>query len=365
MKTQLDTFLEGQKKIWEFWTDTSQKVMQQFQESVGGQNKKASESKETASFLNPWIEAQKKLWEQTMEIGNLKEAYQQTPEKFEQWMKLQTDAAQKWMDFYKENVTKLGVNPPKTSAFPPMDAFNFMPSTPKEWLKWMEKSQEWMQKSLLDKLPFPQGFHYQNFNDLYQGLFQYWTPLQQMMEHGIADWRGIEAFFKPDAYREMVGQFMGFKPITDLSALLKDSNQYFDYYLSFLEDMGVETSDWQQGFTKMFSQMPTDGTGTSNPIFQVILQFNETVRENMESLYNVAGQKREVEMAKLVKDIQFTYTAFILKTVDMQSKVFQASQFALPDTLKDFSQKLQKGEKLPDYQTFFYAYVNDFGKIHD
>lgn len=343
MKSQFDTILEGQKKALDLWSEASKKVMHQFNESIG------SPSKE--DYLGNWFKAQKELWEEATKISNLTETFDQTPEKLNDWAKMQTDFAQKWLNFYVENAERFGAKTPVLNGY---STSAFTDNIPEEWKKLIGQSNNWIKDNILSKLPFPQGFHYQNFNHLYEGMYQYWEPLQRMMQNGITDWKGIEAFFKPGAYQELVAQFMGYKPVTDFSSMLEQSNHYFEQAESWLKQYSTQGENWKEQWSEIFSATENQ----NNPVFQVVLSLNNTVREGLESLYNVAGQSKETEMAKLVKDIQFAYIAFLLKTIDMQNKVYQAGQFALPDTIQAFYDRFKSSQELPDYKGFFNEYVN-------
>jgi predicted flap endonuclease-1-like 5' DNA nuclease len=344
MKSQFDTIIEGQKKALDYWSEASKKVMHQFNESIG------SPSKE--DYLGNWFKAQKQLWEEAMKVANLTETFEQSPEKLNEWAKMQTEFAQQWLNFYVDNAERFGVKAPVMNGYTSASAFT--DNMPKEWRKLIDQSNDWIKDNILSKLPFPQGFHYQNFNHLYEGMYQYWEPLQRMMQNGITDWKGIEAFFKPGAYQELVAQFMGYKPVTDFSSMLEQANHYFEQAESWLKQYSAEGENWKEQWSAIFSNVENQ----NNPVFQVVLGLNNTVREGLESLYNVAGQSKEVEMAKLVKDIQFAYIAFLLKTIDMQNKVYQAGQFALPDTIQAFYDQFKSSHELPDYQGFFNQYVN-------
>jgi predicted flap endonuclease-1-like 5' DNA nuclease len=343
MKSQFDTLLEGQKKAFDLWTESSKKVMDQFSGSVGAPSKE--------DFLGDWFKSQKKLWEEAMKTANLKDTFEQSPEKLQEWAKLQTDFAQKWMNFYAENAKQFGMKAPSINGY---STSAFTDHMPKDWSQMMDQTNKWIRANILDKLPHPQGFHYENFNELYDAMHRYWGPMQQMMQHGITDWKGIELFFKPADYQEIVGKFMGFKPVTDLSAMLEQFNHSFEQMSEWMQQYMAQPEDWK----KQWEEMIETGNKFGNPVFNTVLNLNSSLREGLESLYNVAGQNKEVEMAKLLKDIQFTYIAFILKTVDMQSKVYQASQYALPDTIQSFYEKYQTDKDMPDYQGFFTEFVN-------
>lgn len=351
MSNSFDSLIEGQKKAWDLWTETSKKALAQFEQMNTTKAPKQD-------MLGDWFKMQKQMWEQAAKITQMP-GFEQSPEQMQRWAKMQTEYAQNWLKLYMQNAANpnMGMNMPMAmpGAFG-MTAPNFG-QAPKEWQDWMNKTNTWLKDNILVKLPFPQGFHYQNFNSLYEGMYQYWEPIQRMMQSGITDWKGIEMFMKPDAYKEIVGMFMGFKPTGDISGMLKQANDYFEQYGSWFKQMGANPGNWQEQWQQLFDAAKI-GQGSPN-MLHAILDINNTVRDGLESLYNVAGQTKEVEMAKLIKDIQFTYIAFIIKTVEMQSKVLNASQYALPDTMKRFSKQLAQGSKMPDYQTFFNEYIND------
>ena len=345
MANQFDTFLEGQKKAFDFWTDTSKKMMNTLAEPFG-------EGTEKEDFLSSWFASQKKIWEEAMTFSDLKKVYDQTPEKLRDWAKLQTEFAQKWMDFYAKNADRMGVKLPPVNGTAGPDFFT---KTPKEWTEWIEQANKWWQDNLMMKLPYPQDFHFKNFNDLYKNMFQLWEPMRRMIQYGIDDWKGIDMFIKPEEYQKIIGQFIGIKPITNVPELLKQANEMFVQSASWLEDLSTGMKDIQAQWKMIGENLSAWNPGHA---LQVVLGLNEALQDNMDSMYNMAGQNKEVEMARIIKDIQFTYTAFILRTAEMQGKVMQVGQYALPETIQFFGEKLKEGKELPDYQTFFNEYAN-------
>jgi len=347
MKATMDNILEGQKKVWDFWAETSRKTAEQFNGTFQPKKPKAED------YLGSWFEMQKKLWEEGMRVANLKEIFDQDPQRLQKWANMQTEFAQQWMDFYTQNVERLGVSIPKMNGASSTPN-PFQMATPKQWTDWVEQSNKWMKDALSAKLPFPQNFHFNNFNELYNNMLQYWSPIQKMMQFDISSWNGMSNFIQPEAYQKIVGQFMGYKPGMDYSKMMEQTNELFDQYIGWLNDY-TENAGQMRGQMKGFTEQMAQA---GNPFFHVVLSMNEHIQEGLESFYNVAGQTKEVEMAKTIKDIQFAYIAFLMKTVDMQSMVYRAGQFALPDAIQHFSKKYQEDKALPSYQEFFNGYVN-------
>ncbi|MEO1262153.1 MAG: poly(R)-hydroxyalkanoic acid synthase subunit PhaE [Bacteroidota bacterium] len=345
MANQFDAFFEGQKKAFDFWSDTSKKIM-------GNLTEPFEEKTEKEDFLSSWFASQKKIWEGAMMFDDLKKVYDKTPEKLGEWAKLQTEFAQGWMEFYTKNAERLGVKLPTVNGTAPSDFFS---RTPKEWSEWVEQANQWWQDKLMMKLPFPQDFHFKNFNELYQNMYQLWGPMQRMVEHGIDNWKAIDVFIKPEEYQKIIAKFVGMKPITDVSAMLGQVNEMFSQSAGWMEDFAAGTKDIQAQWKMMGENM---GAWTPGHALQVVLSLNETLQEGMDSMYNVAGRNKEVEMARMIKDIQFMYTAFVLRTAEMQGKVMEVGRYALPDTIRFFSEKRKEGKELPDFESFFNEYVN-------
>lgn len=314
MKTQFDTIIEGQKQMWDFWADATKKMGEAITKSD-----------------NQFVPSE-------------------APESVKEWAEMQKKFAQNWVDLYTNNVEKMGL---KTTG---SDGVSTMKENMDQWAKWVKENQEWVRDNLLSRLPFVQQYHYKSFSELYEDLYRHWEPLRKMMEVGIYRWDGMERFFAPETYRELVGKFMGFKPAKDINDLINQANEAFETYLKWGQNTPIAHSDWANPW-KAWTDRMTETTG--NPLFKAVLDVNQTVRNGLESLYNVAGQSREIEMARVIKDIQFAYAAFLLKTTELQSMVYNAGQFALPDTLKYYHEEFNKNKQLPDYQTFFSRYTND------
>ncbi|MEM1318987.1 MAG: poly(R)-hydroxyalkanoic acid synthase subunit PhaE [Bacteroidota bacterium] len=344
MANQFDTFLEGQKKAFDFWSETSKKMINTVSETFSPVQKQED-------FLGSWFNAQKKIWEEATKFTDLKDAYEKTPEQLQQWAKMQTEFAQQWMDFYSQNANRFGIKMPPVNGYAKPYLFS---QSPQEWTEWVEKANQFWQNTLMMKLPSPQNFHFQNFNDMYKNMQQFWEPMQRMIEHGITDWKGIGMFMKMEDYQKIVGQFMGMNPITNVTDLLQQANDMFEQTAGWMEDFSEGMKETQSQWKSI---MGNTSEWKPGHMLQVVLSLNEAVQDNLESMYNMAGQNKEVEMARLIKDIQFTYIAFILRSAEMQGKVMQAGQFALPDTIRLFSEKVKTEKQLPDYQSFFNGYV--------
>ena len=344
MKKGFEDMLAGQKKMFELWQEWTQNAME-----ASPFGKKAEPE---TDFLKQWLDQQQKLYQDALKMGNLKDAFDKTPEQMTRWMKLQNEMAEKWMDFYRENAGKVGMK------VPPMNGFaktGFPGYDAGQWTKMMEESSEWIKKNILDRLPFPMQPHFETFSSLYEDLFQYWQPFQKLIQFGLYDPEAVKQYLDLDAYKEIIGKFMGFKPVHNYSELVTEANEFFENYIDLLKNYRPNSDE----FTNRWNQLAREwGRGQWNPTFEAIFEVSEMIQKGTDSLYMVAGQNREVEIARLLKDIHFEYVAFLVKSAELQSRIWQAGQFALPDTIKSMYRDFRETKKMPEYKEFFGRFVN-------
>ena len=345
MKTNIDSILEGQKKVLDLWAETTRNMADAF---AGGIPKETP-----TDYINEWVSSQKKYWDAILHNGNLENAFERAPEDMRKWAEVQTEYAKKWMDFYNENARKYGFN---NSTFDQLLKSAKPIADP--WQQWMEQNQVWLQTNVLNNLPFSQQFQLKNYKDLYETFSHYWESISKMIEFGMTEWDSIGRFITPDAYREMVGKFMGYKPAHNADELIKQANEVFEKYIEAFRQYGVQ-KDWPDHWTKM-SHAFTEGHPAD--VYKTLLEVSQNIKNGVDKFYNIAGQGKEVEISRILKDIQFTYIAFILKSLELQTKVFEVSQPVLSNTIEAFSKEYQKSKSIPDFQLFFNQYLNDLEK---
>jgi hypothetical protein len=331
---QFEALADGQKKVFGFWTDASKKMMESFaspqKEEVKGQD-----------LLKEWYSKQKALFENAMEIGDPKEAFTKVPEQFQKWVALQAEFSDKWLKYYKDNFDTSIELPKSWNA--------------KTWNDWTESSTKLLHDSIMDKLPENMRPHLERFSATYSELKNYWTTFQKLVEFGIYNKEAVDKYFSPDAYKNIVNQFMGFPNTLNISEMVEQANTFFEKNIS----------QFQKGLPNVQNFMDTWAAQTqkaasmnASPYFQMVADFNEQTRQNLAPYYTVLGPTKEVKAAKILRDIQFTYVAFLVKSAEMQTMVYQAGQNALPKTLKAYYEEYQTKKELPDFQAFFNRYVN-------
>lgn len=345
MNKQFEDLLEGQKKVFDFWTNFARQ----------GSNSLATNgsSHSMSDLMDEYLARQKQFYEQTLKNTDPKEALEKAPQQFEKWMKIQTEFAEKWNKFFQNNTTKA---PWLTGDYAPENATKYWKDSYDAWQKWTDEGNQWMKKELLDKIPSTMQPHFRNFEEMYADFYKFWEALAKMMEFGVTGKEMLDKFFSPKDYQDFVNKFMGFKPVGNVEEALENANKFFSRYIEYVSQWTPNSStiseNWKQALAKW-------GTNDLGGLFNAMTEMNENLQDAIAPYLNVAGKGKEVEMIRLAREMQFGYVAFLVKSAELQAKVYEAGQYVLPDVLKNFYDEYQKTKQLPDYQSFFKKYINE------
>lgn len=271
------------------------------------------------------------------EMEEMMENQRKAYESWKEWMEIQAKILGKWFE--------LGTFAPETSQKP--------------WQAWMEESNKWIRQNILGKIPDNMKPHYRNFTSLYDEMARYWEPIQRMIRFGTFSRENVDQFFSAETYRDIAGLFLGFKPVENTGAYLDEVNAVFDDYIERLQKATPGSNEFANSWIRSFQDW---GLRTGLPGLQAVAGISDLINRGLNSFYHLAGPTEELAMAKELKDIQFAYTSFLLKSYQMQRLLFDAGQQALPDTLKSFTLEFKKSGQMPDYPGFFGAFANNLEK---
>ena len=344
MQEQIETILEGQKQLFSWWTDASKKTMDAF---LNNPNSKKED------FWTSWLQQQKTLLEQGLNMGNWEEAWKKAPEQWQNWANTQNKLTQQWTKFYAENAKKYGFKMPDWQPTPTQVGLN--EADMKQWAEWLDKNVKWVQEAFMDRLPFNLIGGYWDFFKAIQDMEEFWNKFLQLITMGVYDQNTIKNYFSPQAYNDFLGKLLGFGQPFDVSSLIQNTNKAFEQYLnnlqSYTPDFNALGQNWQQMLERIMSSK-------SLPIYQSMLELAELINATTEPFYNLAGRGKEVQIARILKDIQVLYIQFLTKNSELQTEVVKGSQKALPETLEFFHKNYQDTQNLPDYKSFINKYIN-------
>ncbi|NND06563.1 MAG: hypothetical protein HKN87_09300 [Saprospiraceae bacterium] len=346
MKTPFESLLEGQRKIMDFWTEAGKSVNEKMSESV----EKPPMANE---FLQSWFDNSKKMWEESTKIGNFDGSGSIQAKMLKDWAKLQQQFAEFWMKQTGDPWSKLnrGMNGFGANLDAQANPMNYLQD-------WVQKSQEWTEKALLKNMPSSQHQYLRNFNEVYEQMKGYWKPIQEMIRTNTHDRQQLNELFGENSYLPMIAKFMGFQQVADPEMLRSQMQESYQKFNEWLEENPMGMVDWTEQIKK-FNDLAVKAEGSP---YSYMYELNRMMSDGLDSYLSMSGQGKDVEMLKLMKEIQFAYFAFVTKFTEMQQQVYQSSYKALPESLKHFSEKYQEDKTLPEYQDFFKHFVNSLEK---
>lgn len=346
MSNPFENIIDNQKKMFDYWTDLSKKTMSSWSNT-------APKTDNPADLLKEYYDRQKAFFEDLAKISDPKEAFMKSPDNFKKWMDVQTEFADRWQKLYKDSASQFGVKMPEWT---PGDTTKGFESGMKDWQSWVKQSNDWIRENLLAKMPAPMQEHYKSFSASYSDLHKYWESFSKMIQFGITHKEVIDKYFSPEAYKIFVDKFMGFRALGNVDELLDNANKFFDEYTSALSKYAPSGADMSEQWKKMLNNFASSDL---SPMFKTILDLNDNLHHEISPYLSVMGEGKEMKMVKILKDIQFAYVAYILKTADMQTKVYQAGTLALPQVMKEYYEDYKVSNEMPDYKTFYNKYINE------
>lgn len=324
----MSSFFEGQQKALDWWKDWSKKM-------TGEQ--KASDN--VQDWWQNWFSQQQSLFSEMAKVSSPQELWEQSPAAFQKWMETQQKFAQEWTNMFAKG--------PQMANFPTGDW--------EQWQKWMTDSNNWLRASVMDRLPLNMQPHLQSFMEAYQSLYSHWEPINKMMTLGITEKNILDQFINPEAYRELYSSFFGMKYPFHLSDMVEKSNKVFEQYIQQLKEHNVDPSTMQRRWSEGMKALKTND---ANPVFHAIMEVSGLIEDGLERMYHIATPSKEIALSQELKDVQFNYLAFLTRSAEMQEKIYESAQFALPDTMLAFYEESKETKELPNFNTFFQRYLN-------
>jgi hypothetical protein len=344
-KNPFATFLEGQRKMMDWWTDTSEKMMDAMSEPK-------KEEPTSADFMKDLFDRQQSLMEENMKMTSVAEMMEKAPEQYKKWIDLQMDFYNRWAKTYREEAQKMGFQIPDMNGFAPDRMWQ------KNWSNWTGQvmdNQAWLKKNILEKLPDAMQPYYLQFNDIYDDLYRRWSAFQKMIQFGIYDPKMVERYFAPQQYKDMINKLMGFQVPESAKEGLDKMNEMMDSYLKFMEQFTPSSDNWEKSWKGYMDQWNEMGHA---PLLQTTMDINQRMKEGMEPFMQAFGQNKMGRYIQIMKDAQFAYTAFVLRNNELQSKMYQAGQNALPETIQSFYDEFRNSKEMPSFEIFFNRFVD-------
>jgi hypothetical protein len=340
-----EQFLSNQNKMMDSWMDATKKMMGAFQPSED--KKEPTDLMERGQgLLTDWYNEQRRIMDEAMQVNSPQAMMEKAPKAYQKMMETQLNFAEKWSELYREMAQGMGMQLPEMEGYNKMVKNSFGQVD-----NWLNTSMKFFQDQLKPMMPNGMGTHLDNFVSAYTQMNRYWEPMQQAIMKGITREDVLQTWMKPESYQEMVNSLMGFNPIGNLSGMVTETNKFFDGYRNWYEEQ------FEDGKNFLSRSMDNFTPFDSSAWFRMFTQVNEQMNQMYSPFTVMADKSKNGETLRLSRELQYDYINFLVKITELQSHFYEVSNKVLPLTIQEQYESYQQSKTLPEYDTFFKAFV--------
>lgn len=306
-----------------------------WQDSV---NNLTGQTRKQADPVAEWWNQQERFWKEAMEkttgmLGN-------QPELAKQWQDMQGAFMKQWMDMAKNS----------------MQQNNGMGSGSMDmWKQFAERTENWYADAFKNKLPEQLRPHFQTYIDMYKMFTTQWENIQGMIKNGLVEPKMIWQMVDPVQYAEAVGKVMSFKPMTDLDEVTRQANRFFEQMRAAALKLFPAAEEQMLEMTEAYQNWSGQQTDQFMPFLNSIQQ---VMRQNLEPYFHISGDDTQTEVLRSLKDMQFSYLAYLHHTARLQKMVLDAGARVLPDMMQEAREAFKTSHEVPSFDVFFKNYMD-------
>jgi predicted flap endonuclease-1-like 5' DNA nuclease len=301
--------------------------------------KSATPTNNGADQMQAWWQQQEQFWKSTMDqTGKM---FGNQPDLARQWQDMQSSFLKQWMDLSKSATER---NP----LMPNGDMSNY-------WKSFSDQSEKWFAEAFKDKLPEQLRPHFQTYYNMHRMFSSQWENIQGMVRNGLVEPKNVWQWINPNQYGEAIGKIMGFKPMGDLDEMTRQANRFFDQMRATVIKMIPATEDRLIEMNETFQKWSDKQT---NDFFPFMHSMQELLKQNLEPYFQTAGQDTQADVLRQLKDLHFSYIAYLNHTHRMQRMVMDSGAQVLPEMMQEMRKKYSENQEIPVFDTFFKAYMD-------
>ncbi len=310
--------------FWKAWQDSAK--------GFAGQSQPATDP------LKEWWSQQEKFWKDAMEkttgmLGN-------QPDLARQWQDMQGNFMKQWMEMAQSAMSKQS---------------SMGTGSTDMWKQFAQQTETWYADAFKHKLPEQLRPHFQTYMDMYKMFTTQWENIQGMIQNGLVEPRMIWQMVSPTQYADAVGKIMGFKPMKDLDEVTRQANRFFEQLrgaaLKMFPAAEEQALEMNEAFTNWSNQQ-------TDQFFPFMNSIKEVMKQNLEPYFHVSGDDTQAEVLRSLKEMQFSYLAYLHHSSKLQKMVLDAGAQVLPAMMQEARDSYNKDHELPSFDTFFTDYMN-------
>ena len=356
-KNYFEQMAEMQKQAMDSFQEASRKMMG----SVGVQPDSDKDSSVTSmpniEIFNDYMKQQQQLIQESMGYKDPKEFMEKAPQQFNKYLELQNDFVAKFFRQYQEMLENSGfksmmgdVKMPEMLA-DSFTRFNKMVIEANNNMQAGVKSMN-MPNNMMGMNMVPQM---KNFMDAYNQMYSFWEPMQRFIQNGVSQPEAINAFFSQESFRKVMDSMMGFNPTEGVQKMLESNNKLFSEFVERFQNMTQQGGDMTSELMESMRKIPM--MDMSN-MMNMSMNMYKRLQQSFSPFTMVFSQGKEGKAISMLRDAQYDYASFLIKSAELQQKFYESGQKALPKVIKSMNEKFMEEKKMPTYEEFFNHFVD-------
>ncbi|MCF8237002.1 MAG: hypothetical protein K9I85_02500 [Saprospiraceae bacterium] len=310
--------------FWKAWQDSAK--------AFSGQSQPATDP------VKEWWSQQEKFWKEAMEkttgiLGN-------QPDLAKQWQDMQGNFMKQWTDMAKSSMSN-----PSTMGAGSSDM----------WKQFAQQTETWYADAFKNKLPEQLRPHFQTYMDMYKMFTSQWENIQGMIKNGLVEPKMIWQMINPVQYGDAIGKVMGFKPMKDLDEVTRQANRFFEQLRNAAMKMFPAAEEQVLEMNEAFNNWSNQ---QSDQFFPFLNGVQEVMKQNLEPYFHLSGDDNQTEVLRSLKEMQFSYLAYLHHSAKLQKMVLDAGATVLPAMMQEARDTFGKEEEMPTFDTFFKTYMD-------
>ncbi|MBK7526703.1 MAG: hypothetical protein IPI59_03935 [Sphingobacteriales bacterium] len=281
------------------WLDMQRQWLNQWEQQFTSKQSDKNNTNSTGNFnagsINNW-------WQNML---------QQTPEAFTEWANFQRELFNSWLNNFA-SFTKNNQMPAANDAL-------------KTWTDQLSN----MASTVRQQMPWLGSLNFEPYIQAYNTLLKQWNEFGKFSNNPEAAETWTKIWANSGDYQKVMDALMGFSQ-GNLPDIMQQSNRIFELWLNTLQN---NAKGWQPTGEawQNWAANPQKSAGW----FDYIKQLQELTNQQWMPI-KLMSTGNEAVTTEMIRNMQFDYMRYLVKSADLQKMVYTASQTALPEVVKQW-----------------------------
>jgi class III poly(R)-hydroxyalkanoic acid synthase PhaE subunit len=269
---------------------------------------------------------------------------------YDMWLKSQKQFVDGWLESIKNMQDAIGGS---KDSNPAGGAFNLYNS----WLKTVGISFDNMMKNFSSETGRDAFSKLFSGADGYMKLFEFWSPLQKMMQTNVTDPKAYLDLFNPSMYKEVIDKIFGFNNADSMQDFYGHASKLMEAFGGSSQNIIKPWLDAMQKNGAPFMSFASGGDIDAGlKIFQNAYSAFDGTFGKAFKMPTVGKDREKIELILSCFD---KYSTYQKNYIEFQHLTYKTSNEASKKLFETITTKIKNGEKIETYGEFFKLWLEE------